>query len=286
MNPDFEKIKKALGILRAILLRICALIALAGALVLARSAVNAVFLHLYSTGNYAVFPENLLIYLPFGENYVVPYNLGNAQFQHGNYEKAIYYYTLAWQNDPPAHPEHDEECRIRVNLAFSMCHTIDWDNLDRSDKEAVEKVVTTLQIARAYLTEHECASEPVGSDDGHYRDADLLKHDIDRMLEQLAQSQSEGGGDGGGGQNDDQNDQGGGGQDDQNKDQNEEDKQDQSRQQSAGNKDEEVERARQEKLKEDLEQQKRDLEERSASPSGYEYIDGGKAQGYGDGTLW
>ena len=250
MNPDFEKIKKALGILRAILLRICALIALAGALVLARSAVNAVFLHLYSTGNYAVFPENLLIYLPFGENYVVPYNLGNAQFQHGNYEKAIYYYTLAWQNDPPAHPEHDEECRIRVNLAFSMCHTIDFDNLDLSDPEAVAAAVATLQQARAILTEAGCASEPGG----------------------------------GGGR--DNNDSGGDGQDqDQSQDK------DQDRQNSGRSKsqeeEEKAERARQEKLKEDLEQQKEDLKDTHSSSSyDYEYIDTGDAQGYGEGTLW
>ena len=286
MNPDFEKIKKALGILRAILLRICALIALAGALVLARSAVNAVFLHLYSTGNYAVFPENLLIYLPFGENYVVPYNLGNAQFQHGNYEKAIYYYTLAWQNDPPAHPEHDEECRIRVNLAFSMCHTIDFDNLDLSDPEAVAAAVATLQQARAILTEAGCASEPVGSNDGHYPDADKLKHDIDKMLEKLqSQSDQSRDGDGGGGGRDN-NDSGGDGQDqDQSQDK------DQDRQNSGRSKsqeeEEKAERARQEKLKEDLEQQKEDLKDTHSSSSyDYEYIDTGDAQGYGEGTLW
>ena len=283
MDSNASVFRKILGVFLRILRSLFLIAAAAGILIIARNVVNAAVLMSYRSGYFTEIPENLLVYLRFGDNYVAFYNMGNIEYQLGKYDKAVYYYQQALASKPP---ERDEECMIRVNLAFSMCHTIDWDNLDRSDKEAVEKVVTTLQIARAYLTEHECASEPVGSDDGHYRDADLLKHDIDRMLEQLAQSQSEGGGDGGGGQNDDQNDQVGGGQDDQNKDQNEEDKQDQSRQQSAGNKDEEVERARQEKLKEDLEQQKRDLEERSASPSGYEYIDGGKAQGYGDGTLW
>ena len=48
------------------------------------------------------------------------------------------------------------------------------------------------------------------------------------------------------------------------------------------------ERARQEDLKEDLKQQKKDLKEQSESTrrNDYEYLDGGDAQGYGDGTLW
>ena len=40
--------------------------------------------------------------------------------------------------------------------------------------------------------------------------------------------------------------------------------------------------------KEQLEQQKQDLKDKSqsSSPYDYEYIEGGDAQGYGDGTLW
>ena len=50
---------------------------------------------------------------------------------------------------------------------------------------------------------------------------------------------------------------------------------------------EKAERARQEKLKEDLEQQKEDLKDTHSSSSyDYEYIDAGDAQGYGEGTLW
>ena len=49
-----------------------------------------------------------------------------------------------------------------------------------------------------------------------------------------------------------------------------------------------MERARQEKLKEDLAQQKEDLKDTHGSSSSYnyEYIDGGDAKGYGEGTLW
>ena len=46
--------------------------------------------------------------------------------------------------------------------------------------------------------------------------------------------------------------------------------------------------ARQEDVKEELEHQKQDLKDKSqsSSPYDYEYIEGGDAQGYGDGTLW
>ena len=289
MNPDFEKIKNVLAIIRRVLLSVCALVITVGVLILLRSLINAEFLRSYNSGRYSPIPENLLPYLPFGENYVAPYNLGNVEYQRGNYDKAIYYYALAYQNGPPEHPEHDEECKIRVNLALSMCHTIDFDNLDYSDAEAVAEAMVTLQQARAILTEAECASEPVGSDDGHYRDADKLKHDIDKMLEQL-QSQSdsnEGGRNGGGGQ--DENQDGGDGQ---NEDQNQDDGgsgQDKKDSQSQKEEEQRVkeEKARQEKLKEDLRQQKEDLKDGSGSSSyNYEYIDGGDAQGYGEGTLW
>ena len=150
---------------------------------------------------------------------------------------------------------------------------IDFDNLDYSDAEAVAEAMVTLQQARAILTEAECASEPVGSDDGHYRDADKLKHDIDRMLEQLqnqSDSSDDGGNGGGGGQ--DENQDGGEGQDE-NQDQNDGGS-DQDKKDAQSQKEEEQrvkeEKARQEKLKEDLRQQKEDLRDGSSSSS-YDY---------------
>ena len=286
MNSGRETFRKFLAALKRVLRVVCCLIALAGILVIARSLVNAVFLQTYRSGSYSSLPEKVLSYLPFGENYVAPYNARNAEFQRGNYSEAVTWYQKALASDPP---ERDEECMIRVNLAFSMCHTIDFDHLDMEDQDAVSQAVTILYQARYVLTEHECASEPVGSDDGHFADADSLKHDIDEMLKKLqSQSQSDQNDQSGGGGQDQNQDQGGGGQD-QNEDQSQSD--DQSGSQSKDKSQEEKEkqeRARQEKLKEDLSQQKKDLKKESESSSSYdyEYIDGGDAQGYGDGTLW
>ena len=284
MNPKFEKFKKVIAFVEKVLLAICTLLTVLGVLIIARSLINVNFLNNYNKGKYPTVLEGLLPHLPFGENYVAFYNLGNADYMKGNYDKAVSYYATALTKEPP---EQYEECMIRTNLALALCHTIDFDNLDLSDQEAVQHAIEVLLTARYYLTEHECASEPVGSDDGHFPDADSLKHDIDEMLQKL-QSQSssdsdDGQGGGGGGQ--DQND-----SQDQGQDQNQsQDQQDQQKDKSKSQEEKEKEeKARQEDVKEQLEQQKQDLKDKSqsSSPYDYEYIEGGDAQGYGDGTLW
>ena len=221
-------------------------------------------------------------YIAVGENYVVPYNLGNAEYQKQNYDKAISYYVTALSKKLP---ENEKECMIRVNLALSICHTIDFESLDLEDTDAVLEAITVLYEARYVLTEKGCASEPVGSSDGHYENADKLRKDIDDMLQYLSQyaPNDKGQGDGGGGGGDDEN---------QDQDQNQGQDQDNSDSQSDSSKSsdekEKQERERQEELKEDLKQQKKDLKEKSESTrrNDYEYLDGGDAQGYGDGTLW
>ena len=182
MDPIVKKNKKIFRAVRIILSVIFFLVAIDGIFMLARSVVNTAFLRNYEKGSYSEMPERFFLHLKFGENYVVPYNLGNVAYQYEDYDKAVTYYRQALSSRPP---EQEAECKVRVNLALSMCHTIDFDKLDTSDDKAVSKAVSTLQKARLVLTDHGCASEPVGSDDGHFRDADQLKHDIDDMLNKL-----------------------------------------------------------------------------------------------------
>ena len=291
MNPNESRFDNFLAVIRGALRVLSIAVAVFGVLILIRSIVNALFLYDYDHGSFRTIAERTVDNIMVGENYVIPYNLGNAEYQRQNYEKAIAYYQEALSRK---HPEKEEECRIRVNLALAMCHTIDFDSLDLTDSDAVMEAISVLLEARYVLTEEGCASEPVGSYDGHYANADKLRNDIDEMLQYLSQyaPNEEGQGDGGGGGDDDQDSDGGGdGQDkDQDKDQDQGDSGDDS--QSGGSKDqaeqEKQERARQDDLKEDLRQQKKDLKEQSESPNhnDYEYLDGGDAQGYGDGTLW
>ena len=282
MDPILEKSKKIFRTVLLVLRILCVLIAIDGVFLIARNVVNSGFLRDYENGRYSLSPENFFLHMVYGEGYVIPFNLGNVECILGDYEKAVTYYQKALRSNPP---EIDQECRIRVNLAFAMCHTIDFETLDYSDEDAVNKAIATLTSARAVLTDHECASMPVGSEDGHFHDADLLKHDIDEMLQKLQnQDKSEDGQ----GENQDQNQ-------DQNQDDSQSDDQDKNKDQGDGkdqdkNKDEnqtEEQKARQDEVKEQLEKQKRDLENGTSSENnGFDYIDGGESKGYGDGTLW
>ena len=261
MDPILEKSKKIFRTVLLVLRILCVLIAIDGVFLIARNVVNSGFLRDYENGRYSLSPENFFLHMVYGEGYVIPFNLGNVECILGDYEKAVTYYQKALRSNPP---EIDQECRIRVNLAFTMCHTIDFDTLDYSDEDAVNEAITTLTSARAVLTDHECASMPVGSEDGHFHDADLLKHNQDQNQDQNQDDS----------QSDDQDknkDQGDGKDQDKNKDENQTEEQ----------------KARQDEVKEQLEKQKRDLENGTSSENnGFDYIDGGESKGYGDGTLW
>ena len=293
MNTNDSLFDKFIAFIRGALRVVSIAVAVIGILILVRSVVNALFLYNYDRGSYQTIAEYTVDNIAVGENYVIPYNLGNAEYQRQNYEKAIPYY---WEALSKKMPETEEECKVRVNLALSMCHTIDFDSLDVTDPDAVMEAISVLLEARYVLTEKGCASEPVGSYDGHFENADKLRNDIDEMLQYLSQyaPNEEGQGEGGGGGDDDDSDGGGDDSQDQNQDQDKDQDQDGDGDdsQSTGSKDqaekEKQERARQEGLKEDLKQQKQDLKEQSESPrhNDYEYLDGGGAQGYGDGTLW
>lgn len=279
MDPIVKKNKKIFRAVRIILSVIFFLVAIDGIFMLARSVVNTAFLRNYEKGSYSEMPERFFLHLKFGENYVVPYNLGNVAYQYEDYDKAVTYYRQALSSGPP---EQEAECKVRVNLALSMCHTIDFDKLDTSDEKAVSKAVSTLQKARLVLTDHGCASEPVGSDDGHFRDADQLKHDIDDMLNKLQNPPESD-------QNQDQKDQQDQNQDQKDQqDQNQDQKEDQSDSKDSRQDQSTEEQSRQQELKEQLQQQKQDLRNGSDSSenNGFHYIEGGESKGYGDGTLW
>ena len=267
--PDHVRTFRILHILADLL---CCLIAVLGLLFLTRNIVNFAFLKNYEKGSYSRLPESALSPLRLGQNYIVPYNMGNIEYQLGDYEKAAAYYQQALRSDPPA---RDEECMIRVNLALAMCHTINFEDMNLSDQDAVSEAVDTLLNARSVLTVHECASESADTDDGHFADADRLKHDIDDMLKKL-QNRSESG-------------------EDQKKKSDPQKEEDKDQQEGKDNSDDhrssqqkQAEQARQDELKDQLSRQKKDLENGNSSTNGngFHYIEGGNTSGYGDGTLW
>ena len=168
-------------------------IALVGILILivaiilgTRLITNHSFVNAYNKGEYETEAEEKLLKMNFPESYLPYYNLGNAAYKKGDYNSAIGYYNQALQNYPP----EDKDCLIRINLALSMCNTIDFYNLDSQEK--IDTALFILYKARDVLLENGCATN---EGDGHNADAQQLKEDIDAMIEKLKNPDSNGGSD-------------------------------------------------------------------------------------------
>ena len=141
-----------------------------------RLITNHLFVQAYNNEEYDTEAEEKLLKMNFPESYVPYYNLGNAAYKKGDYNSAIAYYTKALENYPP----EDKDCLIRINMALSLCNTIDFYNLDSQEK--IDTALFILYKARDLLLEKGCASD---EGEGHNADAQQLKEDIDAMIEKL-----------------------------------------------------------------------------------------------------
>jgi tetratricopeptide (TPR) repeat protein len=163
--------------LRVWFIGIVGLIALVMAvLMIYRLSVNHGFVRAYANEDYNSLNEEKLLKFNFPESYIPYYNIGNAAYKRGDYTSAISYYTEALKNFPP----EKRECLIRINLALSMCNTIDFYNLNSQEK--IDTALFVLYKARDVLLEKGCASD---DGQGHNADAQQLKEDIDAMIEKL-----------------------------------------------------------------------------------------------------
>ncbi|MBR3834978.1 MAG: tetratricopeptide repeat protein [Lachnospiraceae bacterium] len=127
---------------------------------------------------------DLLTHTSIFQSYIAHYNNGNIHYKKGEYEEAIEDYKQALA----ANPSHEsDECDIRVNLALAIIGTLPENY---SAPENIEQSIATLEEARDYLLEEECAMNDV---DGHDEDAQKLKEEIDALIEQLKQQQNQGG---------------------------------------------------------------------------------------------
>ncbi len=129
--------------------------------------------------------DDLLTNTSLFQSYIAHYNNGNIHYQCGEYEEAIEDYKQALEANPP---HEDEECDIRVNLALAIIGTLPEDY---SAPENIEQSIQILEEARDYLLEEECALD---EGEGHDKDAQKLKEEIDALIEQLKQQQNNGGG--------------------------------------------------------------------------------------------
>ena len=148
-----------------------------GIFLTSRLVTNMMFLRAYNKGSYDIEAEQKLLKFNFPESYLPYYNMGNAAYNQGDYNAAVGYYTEALKQ----HPTEKKECDIRVNLALSLCNTINFYNLDTQEK--VDTALFILYKARDILLEKGCATDE--GEPGHDPDAQQLKEDIDRMIEKL-----------------------------------------------------------------------------------------------------
>ncbi|WP_029232413.1 tetratricopeptide repeat protein [Butyrivibrio sp. VCB2006] len=170
---DFKKIPiKIYG-----LIVLAVVLAVLAGILTTRILVNHSFVKAYNKGDYQTQKEESLLVGNVPEGYLPYYNLGNVAFERKDYNSAIGYYNKALER----YPVGKKECDIRINLALAMCYSIDFDAL--TTQEALDTAQLILIKARDILLENNWATDNgVGHRDD---DAQQLKEDIDRMLEQL-----------------------------------------------------------------------------------------------------
>lgn len=150
-----------------------------------RWGLNAYYVSEAKKGRYHSEMESLLTLFNYPDGYVIWYNLGNEYYENGDYEEAEAAYLKAIECGIP----FEKECPVKVNLALSMLAQLDEDEWDEfyyclgpDDLNSVSrKVEKTLLNARDILTEDECAHED--DENGHDEQAQLLKDEIDELLE-------------------------------------------------------------------------------------------------------
>lgn len=193
-DEEYKRRRKQMIILDIV----AVLLILLGAFLLYRHITNAKFIEATQAGDFEAEKEERLTRLNFPEGYVPYYNLGNMYYKDEKYDEAIASYKKALNQWVPK----KKECSIRVNLALAMIKKIDFESL-KSSKD-VDAAIMQLQAARNILTAKGCAEPAKDSWNGHSKEAEQLKKEIDQMIDQLEQAK-ENSGDSNDDQNNDQN---------------------------------------------------------------------------------
>ena len=131
------------------------------------------------------------------QEYVAHYNAGNVAYSEGNFKEAIDSFRKALTLD---HPE-EKDCDIRVNLVLASINQ--YEGMLGKKNFPADEFRQTLLEGRDILLADGCATD---NNDGHDKDAQQLKNDIDKLLEMMNQSGGGGSDDGssGGGSDDGQ----------------------------------------------------------------------------------
>lgn len=114
--------------------------------------------------------------------FILWYNHGNTLYNEERYIDAISAYDIALNLFPSKY----KECKIRINMALAMIKTINTDY-------DINMRLNVLNNARDVLTDEGCANKD--DDNGHSKEAEKLKKDIDKEIERLEKLITSGNGD-------------------------------------------------------------------------------------------
>lgn len=123
-----------------------------------------------------IFVISLIFVIKFGIEMpaIFCYNHANNLYNSGKYEEAIKEYEKALE----LFPSKDKECKIRINLTLA--------NLKKLEKEELrERKLAILEKSKEILTKKGCASANGDEKQGHSKDAEKLKQEIEDEIERL-----------------------------------------------------------------------------------------------------
>lgn len=139
--------------------------------------VNEMYISKYRKEIYKEGLVKSLKLLNFSERYIAHYNYGNYYYQTEDYEKAINEYNKALELRPPK----GKECSIRINKALCILKSVDLKNKTAKDN------IEILYKAREVLCEEGCAN--TDNSNGHSKEAEKLKAEIDNLIEEIKEKQ-------------------------------------------------------------------------------------------------
>lgn len=140
---------------------------------------NTIQVNSYKEEKYNTDLAQLVATLKFNKSHAANYNYGNVLYQKGDYEGAIEQYKNALDTIVPS----GEECDIRVNYALAICKTVKLEKEDEKDEAKVKEAIKKYESAIDVLVAVECAHR--NDNNGHDKDAQQLKNDIQKEIDRL-----------------------------------------------------------------------------------------------------
>lgn len=179
----------------------------------ARLGLNSAFVLASKNGDYLVDVEEKAAEIEFIDKYITTYNLANAEYSDGNYEKAMEMYEQVLDDNVTG----SIKGRSCINLSLARTKTIDFDDIyDRFEDfedgiptdiyvlaDKIVKAIQVLEHAKEDLSDNGCVGEEDALDlsipEAELEEAEKLDSDIDdeieelkEMLEKLKQSATSG----------------------------------------------------------------------------------------------